>query len=205
MGSLERWARSCCFERVAGVDEAGRGPLAGPVVAAAVLLPAGHAIEGLDDSKKLTARKRERLAAVICNRAEGWGIGVVGPRRIDEVNIRVASLEAMSRAFGQLLAQGLQPDLVLTDGRDEFVLPEQTPLLTQRAFPKADGHSEMVAAASILAKVYRDALMQEYHAYWPVYGFNRHKGYPTAEHLRILRERGPCEIHRLTFRGVRSD
>jgi len=201
-GDLDQWAQAKGFSKVAGVDEAGRGPLAGPVVAAAVILPPDHEIIGLADSKKLSARKREILARSISQRAEGWGIGVIGSKRIDEVNIRIASLEAMSLAFEQLLAQGLHPDLVITDGRDEFDLPPQTPRLVQRAFIKADDRSESVAAASILAKVYRDSLMMEYHALWPHYGFDRHKGYPTAEHRRLVAQHGPCEIHRQTFGRV---
>ncbi len=203
IGSLEKWARREGYALVAGVDEAGRGPLAGPVVAAAVVLGMGHGIEGLDDSKKLTARRREKLAAGICAKALGWGLGIIGPARIDEVNIRNASLEAMSRSLSQLLAQGLQPDLVLVDGRDLFELPPRSPLLVQRAFVGADGLSEAVAAASIVAKVYRDTLMIEYHAMWPQYHFERHKGYPTAEHRRLLKLHGPCEIHRRSFRGVK--
>jgi len=203
VGSLEKWARSKGYTLVAGVDEAGRGPLAGPVVAAAVALGKGHGIEGLDDSKKLTARKREKLAVGICAKALGWGLGIIGPARIDEVNIRMASLEAMSRALSQLLIQGLQPDLVLVDGRDLFELPPRSARLVQRAFVGADGLSEAVAAASIVAKVYRDTLMIEYHAMWPQYGFERHKGYPTAEHRRLLKLHGPCEIHRRSFRGVK--
>jgi len=203
IGSLEKWARREGYALIAGVDEAGRGPLAGPVVAAAVILGDGHCIEGLNDSKKLTARKREKLAGRICGQAQGWGLGVIGPARIDEVNIRMASLEAMSRALSQLLIQGLQPDLVLVDGRDLFELPHRSPRLVQRAFIGADGLSETVAAASIVAKVYRDTLMLEYHAMWPQYRFERHKGYPTAEHRRLLKLHGPCEIHRRSFRGVK--
>jgi len=203
MGRLEHWARRQGFSVVAGVDEAGRGPLAGPVVAAAVVLDQGHPIEGLADSKKLTAQKRQKLAPVISERSLAWGLGVVGPRDIDELNIRVASLLAMRRAFEQMLAAGVAPDLVLVDGRDLFPLPERVPRLEARAVVRADSRAESVAAASILAKVYRDALMLEYHALWPVYGFDRHKGYPTAEHKRRVAQHGPCEIHRLTFRGVK--
>lgn len=204
IGSLEKWARRAGYSIVAGVDEAGRGPLAGPVVAAAVVLGVRHGIEGLDDSKKLTARKREKLSARIWSHAPGVGVGVVGPARIDELNIRRASLEAMARAYSELLAQGLQPDLVLVDGRDLFELPPRAPLTTQRAFVGADARSEAVAAASIVAKVYRDTLMLEYHAMWPEYRFGRHKGYPTAEHRRLLKQYGPCEIHRRSFRGVKQ-
>jgi len=168
-------------------------------------VPNEHAIEGLADSKKLSAKKREKLAGVICSLAEGWGLGVVGPRRIDEINIRQASLEAMRRAFEQMLAVGVEPDLVMVDGRDLFDLPPRTPHVVAQAFIKGDSRSESIAAASIVAKVYRDALMQEYHAFWPYYGFDRHKGYPTAEHRSVILERGPCEIHRMSFRGVKKE
>ncbi len=203
--SLDEWARGQGFSRVVGVDEVGRGPLAGPVVAAAVMLPDHHGIAGLADSKKLTARRREKLAAEICQKADGWAFGVVGPRRIDEINIRRASLEAMARACLELGALGAEPDLVMIDGRDLFPWPDELPPVQQRAFVKADSRSLIVAAASIVAKVYRDALMREYHSLFPRYGFDRHKGYPTAAHKRAIREYGPCEIHRMTFKGVVSD
>jgi ribonuclease HII len=199
---LDEWARAQGFSKIAGVDEVGRGPLAGPVVAAAVMLPENHRIAGLADSKKLTARRREGLAVEICQKAYGWAFGVVGPRRIDEVNIRRASLEAMARACLELGALGAQPDLVMIDGRDVFPWPAELPAAEQRAFIKADSRSQTVAAASIVAKVYRDALMREYHSLFPSYGFDRHKGYPTRAHRQAIREHGPCEIHRMTFRGV---
>jgi ribonuclease HII len=174
------------------------------VVAAAVILPEGHDIAGLTDSKKLTARRREKLAVQICNSAVGWAFGVVGPRRIDEINIRQASLEAMGRACEELWALGVQADLVMIDGRDVFPWPEDLPKVEQRAFIKADIRSQTVAAASIVAKVYRDALMREYHALFPRYGFDRHKGYPTKAHKQAVQEFGPCEIHRMTFHGVKA-
>jgi ribonuclease HII len=199
---LDEWARRQGYREIVGVDEVGRGPLAGPVVAAAVMLPDDHGIAGLDDSKKLAARRREKLAVEICRKAAGWAFGLVGPRRIDEVNIRQASLEAMARAYRELWALEVRPDLVMVDGRDVFPWPEDLPQVEQRAFIKADARSQTVAAASIIAKVYRDALMREYHAIFPRYGFDRHKGYPTAAHKQAVLEHGPCEIHRMTFRGV---
>jgi ribonuclease HII len=201
---LDDWARKQGYRKIVGVDEVGRGPLAGPVVAAAVILPEKHDIVGLADSKKLTARRREKLAVQICNFAVGWAFGVVGPRRIDEINIRQASLEAMARACEELWALGVQADLVMVDGRDVFPWPEDLPQVEQRAFIKADVRSQTVAAASIVAKVYRDALMREYHALFPRYGFDRHKGYPTKVHKQAVKEYGPCEIHRMTFRGVKN-
>jgi ribonuclease HII len=201
---LDDWAREQGYRKIVGVDEVGRGPLAGPVVAAAVILPEKHAIAGLDDSKKLTARRREKLAVKICKTALGWAFGVVSPRRIDEINIREASLEAMARACRELWGLGVQADLVMIDGRDVFPWPGDLPAVEQRAFIKADTRSPTVAAASIVAKVYRDALMREYHALFPRYGFDRHKGYPTRDHKLAVKEYGPCEIHRMTFRGVKD-
>jgi ribonuclease HII len=200
---LDDWARKQGYRKIVGVDEVGRGPLAGPVVAAAVILPEKYDIAGLADSKKLTARNREKLAVQICEKALGWAFGVVGPRRIDAINIRRASLEAMARACQELWALGVQGDLVMIDGRDVFPWPEELPRVEQRAFIKADIRSPTVSAASIVAKVYRDALMREYHSLFPRYGFDRHKGYPTRDHKQAVKEYGPCEIHRMTFRGVK--
>jgi ribonuclease HII len=205
IGSLERWAACAGYCRVGGADEVGRGPLAGPVVAAVVVLPAGHGIEGLADSKQLTALQREALAEQISRLASAWGLGVVSAEGIDATNIRLASLKAMSLALAEVLLQGVVPGLVLVDGRDEFPHPEGFPPVLQRAFIKGDSRSEAVAAASIVAKVYRDALMQEYHALWPEYGFDQHKGYPTEAHKQAILKHGPCEIHRKTFRGVRCE
>ncbi len=203
--SLEVWARARGYRKIAGVDEVGRGPLAGPVVAAAVVLGERHGIDGLCDSKKLSPARREVLAEQIDRRAEAFGFGVVGPARIDETDIRRASLQAMSLALGQVLAQGVHPDVVLVDGRDVFNLPPGAPAMHVKAFTAGDQRSLAIGAASIVAKVYRDALMREYHALWPEYGFDRHKGYPTAAHRRALAEYGPCEIHRMSFRGVKPD
>ncbi|MBW2700789.1 MAG: ribonuclease HII [Deltaproteobacteria bacterium] len=199
---LEAWAEARGYHKVAGVDEVGRGPLAGPVVAAAVILPKDHGIDGLDDSKKLTPKKREVLAEAVRDIALAWGLAEVDAARIDATNIRLASLEAMGLAFVQMLAGGLVPDVVLVDGRDVFPFPSACLSVPIKAFPKADGRSRNVAAASIVAKVHRDALMATYHKRWPVYGFDGHKGYPTAKHRKALSEHGPCSIHRLSFRGV---
>jgi ribonuclease HII len=199
---LEDWARVRGYVRVAGVDEVGRGPLAGPVVAAAVVLGEAIGIEGLTDSKKLTASRREELARSICKQAQAVGLGVVSPARIDETNIRLASLEAMSRALSEVLSQGVVPDAVLVDGRDVFTLPQGAPAMRVSAFIKGDARSLAIGAASIVAKVYRDTLMLEYHSLWPEYGFAQHKGYPTKFHRQALLEHGACEIHRRSFRGV---
>ena len=189
---------------IAGVDEAGRGPLAGPVVAAAVALGDTQPPEELDDSKRLSPKTRDRLASIIVSTAAGWGIGVVPAARIDAVNIRTAALEAMQIAYGQLLAQGISPDIVLVDGRDAFECPPRTASTEIRPLVGGDSLSANVAAASVLAKVWRDRLMMEYHFRWPEYGFDRHKGYPTKTHISAIERHGPCPIHRLSFNRVRQ-
>ena len=141
---------------------------------------------------------------MIIDACRGWGIGVVSASRIDEINIRRAALEAMSKAYAQLLAQGVEPDLVLVDGRDVFDLPPRSPAVELRAVVGGDRRSANVAAASILAKVWRDSLLLEYHFQWPQYGFDRHKGYPTRQHLAAIARHGPCPLHRRTFRRVRE-
>lgn len=204
IGQLERWAHAHGYEKIAGVDEVGRGPLAGPVLAAAVILGDVENLGGLNDSKKLSRIKRESFARQISEHALAVGLGVVGPARIDETNIRLASLEAMSLALAQVLEQGHVPDVVLVDGRDVFELLEGAPSMVVKAFIKGDARSRAIAAASIVAKVYRDALMKEYHSIWPEYGFDKHAGYPTKAHRQALLEHGPCEIHRRSFKGVTS-
>lgn len=181
---------------VAGIDEAGRGPLAGPVVVAAVILDPARPIAGLDDSKKLTERRREALYPLIRERSLGWAIVEVGVAEIDEVNILQATLLGMRRAVDRLPSP---PDLALVDGN-------RAPELgcSVRTIVQGDSLEPAISAASILAKVFRDRLMMDYHERFPGYGFDRHKGYPTAEHLRLLRENGPCEIHRRSFAPVRK-
>lgn len=184
------WAEG--FELVCGVDEAGRGPLAGPVCAAAVILPRGLEIEGLNDSKKLTDKRRRELYDVICEEAVAYGIAFASEKEIDEINILQATFLAMNRAVEQL---SLRPDLALVDGNREpnfNGIPVKTII-------KGDSLSANIAAASILAKVSRDRLMEEYDKTYPVYGFSVHKGYGTKAHYSALVEHGPCEIHRLTF------
>ena len=188
----EAWARGL---RVAGVDEVGRGPLAGPVVAAAVILDPAAPIAGLRDSKLLTARQRQRLAREIRGRALAWAVGRVGPRGIDAVNILGATWRAMRAALGRL---PLSPGLVLVDGH------LRVPGIgwPQRAIVGGDRRCASIAAASILAKVARDRLMVHADRRYPGYDFQRHKGYATATHLAALARLGPCPLHRLTFRGV---
>ena len=178
----------------AGVDEAGRGPLAGPVVAAAVVLPDGCEIYGLDDSKKLSHSKRQTMSDEIKTVAISYAIGIVEPEEIDRINILCASLLAMEISVKKLTTK---PDYLLIDGNQKTSL-----LLMQETIVKGDSKSCSIAAASILAKVTRDSIMEEYHSQYPQYNFKSHKGYPTKEHYSALREHGPCPIHRKTFRGV---
>ena len=180
--------------RTCGVDEAGRGPLAGPVVAAAVILDPIHPIEGLADSKKLSAKRRMALAAEIRAKALSWAVAEASVEEIDRINILQASLLAMRRAVGALT---LRPERALIDGN-------RCPRLDcpGEAIVGGDGKIASIAAASILAKTVRDAGMLVLHAIYPVYGFYRNMGYPTAFHLQALREHGPCPVHRRSYTPV---
>ena len=179
---------------VAGVDEAGRGPLAGPVVAAAVVLPADAILQGLDDSKKLSPTRREELFPKIQTQAVVYGVAVVNPEVIDKINILQAALLAMQQAVEQLQPV---PDLLLIDGNQKTASS-----IEQWAIVKGDSKSLSIAAASVLAKVTRDHIMQDYHQLYPQYEFARHKGYGTKLHRDLIAEHGPCPIHRSTFKGV---
>ncbi len=181
---------------VCGVDEAGRGPLAGPVFAACVILRADDLIEGLADSKVLSAKRRVELAVQIRFRAAAWAIASATAEEIDRVNILQASMLAMRRAVEQLT---IEPDEVLVDG---LHCPDLG--FPARAIVDGDALVAEISAASILAKTARDALMLEMHERYPDYGFARHKGYPTRDHLEALRRFGPCPIHRRSFAPVRS-
>jgi len=182
---------------IAGVDEAGRGPLAGPVYAAAVILDPAHPITGLADSKKLSPARREVLALAIRERALAYAVARAEVEEIDRINILQASLLAMVRA---VLGLSIAPQLVLVDGnRCPIGLPY--PL---RAIIKGDATEPAISAASILAKVARDAVMLDLDTVWPGYGFARHKGYPTADHLAALARLGPCPEHRRSFAPVRA-
>lgn len=180
------------FSCVCGVDEAGRGPLAGPVCAAAVILPPDLVIEGLNDSKKLTDKRRRALFDVITEQALAYGIAFASEQEIDEINILQATFLAMRRAVEQLR---LRPELALVDGNREPDFGE----IPVRTIIKGDSLSANIAAASILAKVTRDRFMEEQDAIYPQYGFALHKGYGTQAHYAALREHGPCPIHRRTF------
>lgn len=182
------------FRRVAGVDEAGRGCLAGPVVAGAVILPPGISIDGLTDSKQLTARQRDRFFDIIQDRALSCATGVVGPREIDAINILNASLKAMQMAVDAL---AVEPDVLLIDG--PFTIDHALP---QRALIKGDARSLSIAAASVIAKVTRDRAMKELSRDYPAFAFSIHKGYGTAIHRQELLLHGPTPAHRMTFRGV---
>jgi ribonuclease HII len=180
--------------RIAGIDEAGRGPLAGPVVAAAVVLPDDCTIAGLNDSKRLTAIQRDRVYAAILQGALDYGIGMVSNTEIDRLNILQATREAMRRALAELQQR---PDLVLIDGNQKIASG-----MLERTIVRGDARCASIAAASVVAKVWRDRLMTAYAVQFPGYGFERHKGYPTRAHYDCLRALGPCAIHRLSFRGV---
>lgn len=193
---------------VAGIDEAGRGCLAGPVVAAAVILPADCQLEDLADSKKLSARQRQALQAEIKAVAVSWAVGLVRPERIDGINILEATLEAMAMAAGRLRAS---PSGLLIDGNKVIqsrVLERHwrhaQALPAQRAIVDGDALVPAISAASILAKTFRDRIMEAMDRRWPEYGFARHKGYGTKQHYAALASFGPCPQHRLSFRGVKA-
>jgi len=195
--AYERKLISQGFKLIAGVDEVGRGPLAGPIVAAAVILPHKFSLPGLNDSKKLTAKARERLFKEIHKVAIGIGIASVGHKMIDKINIGQANLLVMKLAVEKLLV--LPEYLLLDGGRSRVALR-----IAQIGISGGDRKCASIAAASIIAKVIRDAMMMEYHEKYPRYGFARHKGYGTAEHLKRLEQYGPCAIHRRSFAPVSS-
>ncbi len=184
------------YQRIAGVDEVGRGPLAGPVIAAAVILPKDGIEEKLFDSKKISAKKREKLYETLLSKAQGVGIGIIGQEEIDRINILQATLKAMALAIQNL---PIFPDFILIDGSQGITLP-----VPQKTIRKGDQLCNSVAAASIVAKVTRDRMMLEYHRQYPQYNFAGHKGYGTEEHLRAIEKYGICELHRKTFRGVKE-
>lgn len=189
---FEKAAVNSGFSCICGVDEAGRGPLAGPVCAAAVILPEGAVIEGLDDSKKLTEKKRERLYDIIKETAVAYSVAYGTLEEIETVNILEATYLAMNRAIEGL---NIKPDFALIDGNRVprgIKIPCET-------IVKGDSKSMSVAAASVLAKVTRDRLMLEYDKKYPEYNFKKHKGYGTKEHTELIKQYGPCEIHRLSF------
>jgi ribonuclease HII len=192
---FEREAHALGYRRVAGLDEAGRGCLFGPVFAAAVILSPERPVAGLRDSKQLAAPRREELAALIRERAASWAVAQAGPEEIDRLNILQASRLAMKRAVEKL---SLPPDYLLVDA-----ITVDLPML-QRALIKGDVRCRSIAAASILAKVARDARMEEFDRIYPQYGLAIHKGYPTVQHIRALEQYGPTPLHRASFAPVRE-
>lgn len=199
LDELERLEKMHAFEdkyqteytAICGIDEAGRGPLAGPVVAGACILPSDVQILYLNDSKKLSAKKRDLLYDEICEKALAWGVGIVSPQRIDEINILQATYEAMQQAIASLK---IEPDLLLVDA---VTIPNVGQ--KQVGIVKGDAKSVSIAAASILAKVTRDRMMVEMDQVYPMYGFAQNKGYGSADHIAALQKYGPCPIHRETF------
>lgn len=193
---FEEQARQGGYQSVAGIDEAGRGPLAGPVVAAAVILPIDFELPGLTDSKKLSEKQRDKLYPLIREQARAVGVGVATAVEIDRINILQATLLAMQRAVGRLAEA---PDHLLIDGI--------TPLpvsISQQTLKKGDSRSLSVAAASVVAKVVRDRIMYSFDKQQPVYGFAKHKGYGTAQHRQAIAEFGPGRQHRTSFAGVKE-
>jgi ribonuclease HII len=182
---------------IAGVDEVGRGPLAGPVIAAAVIFPSAARIPGITDSKKLTAKQREALFPLIREKALAIGLGFVEAEEVDRINILQAALKAMKTA---VLRMPISPDLLLVDGNRALDLA-----ISQQCLIRGDARSLTIGAASIVAKVIRDKLMETCHLRFPEYNFSGNKGYGTREHLEALRRYGPCPLHRRTFRGVVLD
>jgi ribonuclease HII len=188
----EQNAINAGYKIICGIDEAGRGPLAGPVYAAAVILPLGLEIEGLNDSKKISEKKREQLFDVICEKAVDYSIGIATEQEIDEINILNATFLAMHRAVEGLKTK---PDYALIDGNQY----PKIPFVMEETVVKGDAKSMSIAAASILAKVSRDRFMLEKAKEYPQYQFEKHKGYGTKLHYEMLKEYGPSQIHRMTF------
>ena len=195
MWTFENKARNIGYRFIAGIDEAGRGPLAGPVVSGAVILPEDFDCPGITDSKKLSEKKRTAFFPVIMENALAVGIGIADHEEIDRINILQASLTSMKRAVADLR---ICPDYLLIDGKFTIDSP-----IDQEAIIKGDSKSISVAAASIIAKVTRDRIMTELSLKYPVYEFHRHKGYPTLAHRAAIEAHGPCPVHRKSFKGVK--
>lgn len=189
--NFERELKQKGYNFVCGVDEVGRGPLAGPVVCAAVIMPLENIVEGVDDSKKLTAKKREKLDVFIRENAIAYAICRIEPQVIEEINILEATKLCMKNAVESL---SISPDFVLTDGNMTLDIT-----IPQKSVIGGDAACYSIGAASIIAKVYRDKLMDEYAVQYPAYGFEKHKGYGTAAHIKAIKECGLCPIHRRSF------
>jgi ribonuclease HII len=195
MWQIEQAVRQKGYARIAGIDEAGRGPLAGPVVSAAVILPEDFTCPGITDSKKLPEKKRIQMFPTIMANALAVGVGLCDHREIDTINILNAALLSMKRAVSNL---DMVPDFLLVDGNFPLAMD-----ISQQAVVKGDNLSISIAAASIVAKVTRDRIMATLHQTYPCYNFIRHKGYPTVAHKQAIQDHGPCPVHRRTFNGVR--
>ncbi len=180
------------IEYICGIDEAGRGPLAGPVVVGAVIMPKDSMIEGVNDSKKVSEKKREKLYEEITNTAIAWGVGIVDQNKIDEVNILEATKLAVTEAIQSL---DVKPNIILVDALTNI----NTCGIPYKSIIKGDSKEYSIAAASIIAKVTRDRIMREFDSVYPQYGFIKHKGYGTAAHIAAIKEYGPCMLHRKTF------
>ena len=180
------------IEYIAGIDEAGRGPLAGPVVVAAVIMPKDSMIEGVNDSKKVSEKKREKLYEQITNEAIAYGIGIIDQKEIDSINILNATKKAVTTAIASLK---VKPDLILVDALTNI----NTLGVPYKSIIKGDAKEYSIAAASIIAKVTRDRIMREWDEIYPQYGFAKHKGYGTANHIKVIKEIGPCILHRKSF------
>ena len=196
MWHYEKETRKQGHKIIAGIDEAGRGPLAGPVVAASVILPEDSRVRGLNDSKKLSEKKRNLIYQIIRQKAVAIGIGITYENIIDQINILQAAKAAMADSVSRL---SCKPDFLLIDGNQKipFIIPQLT-------IKKGDVLSASIAAASVIAKVTRDRMMLHYDGIYPQYGFSRHKGYGTQDHLKNISKFGPCKIHRKTFKGVKE-
>ncbi len=201
MWEFEHKAKSKGYHYIAGVDEAGRGPLAGPVVSAAVILPEDFSLTGINDSKKLTEKKRDTLFPLIKEQAIAVAVGIASHEEIDQINILQASRLSMKRAVENITIppNSPVPDFLLIDGK--FTI-EST--IDQEAIIKGDSRSISIAAASIIAKVTRDAIMKDLHDTYPQYNFIQHKGYPTKAHKQAILDHGPCPVHRKSFKGVKG-
>mmetsp|Transcript_5062 Transcript_5062/g.2836 ORF Transcript_5062/g.2836 Transcript_5062/m.2836 type:complete len:204 (+) Transcript_5062:4226-4837(+) len=193
---FEKEAGKKGYKKIAGIDEAVRGPLAGPVVSAAIILPKNFCNHDIDDSKKISPKKREYLSVLLFEEAESFGIGMVHNAQIDRINILQSSLLSMKIAVENL---STMPDFLLVDGINKIASN-----IPQKSIPKGDSLRISIAAASIIAKVTRDQIMEVEHKKYPEYGFNKHKGYPTKQHKKALKKFGPCSIHRYTFKGVKD-
>ena len=182
------------IELIAGIDEAGRGPLAGPVVVACCIMPKDSMIEGVNDSKKISEKKREKLYEQITNEAISYGVGIIGQREIDEINILQATKKGLTLAIQETEAKQ-KPDVILVDALTKI----NTDGIPYQSIIHGDAISYSIACASIIAKVTRDRMMRQWDEVYPQYGFAKHKGYGTAEHIKAIKEYGPCPLHRTTF------